>query len=107
MKCLQEIEEMKEMCCTGVERAKQLRIDEPSTQEKESKSAVNQLMVQLQELQDNVNSLSDAREFCDPETASSSGLSHVPSQPTRIPSPRAMISRGSCLQSVTRNSFGI
>ena len=84
-----------------------MRIDELSTQEKESKSAVNQLMVQLQELQDNVNSLSDAREFCDSETASSSGLSHVPSQPTRIPSPRAMISRGSCLQSVTRNSFGI
>ena len=59
--------------CTEAERAKQLRIDELSTQEKESKSSVNQLMVQIQELQDNVNSLSDARDISDPETASSSG----------------------------------
>ena len=42
-------------------------------------------MAQIQELQDKVNSLSDSREICDPETASSSGLSHVPSQPMRVP----------------------
>ena len=49
---------------------------------------VNQLMVQIQDLQDKVNSLNEAKEFCDPETASSSGLSHLPSQPMKIPSPR-------------------
>ena len=69
------------------DRARQLRTDEISTQKEESKSTVNQLMVQIRELQDKVNSLNDAKEFHDPETASGSGLSHVPSQPLIIPSP--------------------
>ena len=55
-----------------------------------SKSAVNQLLVQVQELQDNVNSLSDAKSFFDPETANISRLSHVPSQLVSIPSPRGL-----------------
>ena len=46
------------------------------------------------------------KEFYDPETASRSGLSHVPSQPMSIPSPRGMFRRGSCLQPDTRNSLG-
>ena len=33
-------------------------------------------------------------------------LSHIPSQPVSIPSPRGLISRDSCLQLDTRNSFG-
>ena len=41
-------------------------------QKEESKSTVNQLMVQIPELQDKGNSLNDANEFYDPETASSS-----------------------------------
>ena len=49
--------------------------------EKESQSTVNQLTVQIQELQDKANSLNDGRDFHDPETASSSGLSHVPGHP--------------------------
>ena len=65
--------------------------DELSAQEEESKSAVNQLMVQIQEPQDKANSLSGAKEFFDPETASSSGLSHVPSQPVSVPSPRFLL----------------
>ena len=63
-------------------------------------------MTQIQELQDKENSSTDAKEFCDPETASSSGLSYVPSQPVSIPSPRGMISRDSCVQLDTRNSLG-
>ena len=63
-------------------------------------------MVQIQELQEKVKSLNDATEFYDPETASSSGLSHVPSLLVSVPSPRALICRDSCLQSDTRNSFG-
>ena len=43
----------------------------------------------------------------DPQIASSSALSHVPSQPMSIPSPRGSISRDSYLQLVTRNSLGI
>ena len=40
------------MCCTEADRAKQLRVDELSIQEKESTSTLNQLMVQIQELQE-------------------------------------------------------
>ena len=46
---------------------------------KKSQSAVNHCTVQIQEFQDKVNSLNDSREFFDPETASSSGFSHVAS----------------------------
>ena len=63
-------------------------------------------MVQIQELQDKANSLNDAKEFCDPETASSSGSIHVSSQPMTIPSPSGMIRRDSCLQPHARNSLG-
>ena len=62
-------------------------------------------MVQIQELQDKVNSLNDAKEFYDPEIASISGLSSVPSQLMSIPSPRGLSSRNSCLQLATRNSL--
>ena len=53
-----------------------------------------------------MNSLSDAREFYDPEVASSSGLHHVPSHPMRVPSARGMIRRDSCLPLHERNSLG-
>ena len=82
-------------------------MEDLSIQEKESKSTVNQLMVQIQELQHKVNSPNDAREFFDPVTASSFGSSHVPSQPMSIPSLRELISHDSCLQLDTRNSFGM
>ena len=44
MKSLQEIEKLKNMCCTEAESGKQLRLDELSIQEKESQFTVNQLM---------------------------------------------------------------
>ena len=74
-KSYQAIEELIRICCAEAERARQLGIGELSAQEEEGKSTVNQLMVQIQELQDKVNALSDAKEFYVPETASSSGLS--------------------------------
>ena len=61
------------MCCTEAERARQLKSDELSTQKEESKFTVNQLMVQIEELQDRFNPLNDAKEFYDPENASTSG----------------------------------
>ena len=69
-------------------------------------STVRQLVNLIQELHDKVNALNDAKEFYDRETASSSGLSYVPSQPSRIPSPIGMISRDSYLPHETRNSMG-
>ena len=62
-----------------------MKYAELSTQQKENPSTLNLLMVQIQKLQDKVNSFNDAKEFCDPETASSSGLYHIPSQPMSIP----------------------
>ena len=48
----------------------------------------------------------EEKEFYDPETANSSGTSHVSSQPSSIASPRGMTSRDSCLPHYTRNSMG-
>ena len=63
----------------------------------------------IQDLQNKVNSMADAREFYDPETASSSEASHVPSQHLTTPSPRGMLSRDSGLpldtRCTTRNVF--
>ena len=60
-------------------------------------SSVDQLKSQIQDLQDKVNALNEEKEFYDPETASSSGSLQVPSQPSRIPSPRCMLGRDSGL----------
>ena len=38
----------------------------------------SEVMAQIRKLQNKVNSLSDAREFYDPESESSSGATHVP-----------------------------
>ena len=55
MRSVQEIDELKTLCCTAAERAKQFRIDEFSIQEKERKKiSVNQLVAEIQELQDKV-----------------------------------------------------
>ena len=90
-------------CCTEAEREQQLRRDELPRREKASQSAVNLLAVQIQELQDEVNSLNDSRDFHDPEMASSSWLSHVPRHLVIVPSRRGMLTRDSCLQPDTRN----
>ena len=41
---------------------------------------MSQMMARIQDLQNKANSLSDAREFYDLETRSSSGATHVPDQ---------------------------
>ena len=85
----QEIQEFQKFCCAEADRARQLKYDELCTQQKENPYAIDLVMAQIQDLQNKVNSLSDATEFYDPETASSSGLSHVP---------RGLIRRDSCLR---------
>ena len=54
-----------------------------------------------------MNSLTDARDFHDPEPASNSGASHVSSKPLNIPSSRGMLSLDPGLPLDTRNSMGI
>ena len=87
-----EIEELLRICCTETERARQLMSDELSTQKEESKSTLNQLLAQIQDLQHMLNSLNDVKEFHDPEIARSSGSSHFPSQLLSVPSLRGMLS---------------
>ena len=69
-------------------------------------TTVSQLMTQIQDLQKKVNSLSDVTEFFDPETANTSGATHVPIQPSTVPSPRTMPCRYSGLPRDTRNIVG-
>ena len=54
----QEIEELRSVCCEETDRARQARIDELSVHQVRNP-------IQIQDLQNKVNSLSDAREFCD------------------------------------------
>ena len=53
-----------------------------------------------------VNSLSDAREFYDPESGSSSGATHVPDRTSTIPSPRTLPRCDSGLPRDTQNGTG-
>ena len=57
-----EVKKLRKICCAEAARARQLRIDELSTPEEESKSTYGE----IQELQNKANSLSDAKEFHDP-----------------------------------------
>ena len=87
----QEIEELRRICCEEASRARQARIDELSMHQERNPTRLSQLSTQIQDLQNKVNSLSDAREFYDPESGSSSGATHVPSQPPTMLSPRTML----------------
>ena len=69
----QEIEELRRRCCEESDRARQAKLDELSVMQQRDPQTVSQLLAQMRESQDKVNSLSDAREFHDPETAGSSG----------------------------------
>ena len=101
-----EIEELRRICHEETERARQLRTGELHAQKIEEPSTMSQLLSQIRTLHDKVNALNELKEFHDPQTASSSGMSHVPSQPSRIPSPIGMLNRDSGLPHCTRNSMG-
>ena len=77
----QEIEELRRNSREEKEKARQCRNNELSMHQERDPSTVSRLLTQIQDLQDKVNSLADARELYDPETASSSRASYVPSQP--------------------------
>ena len=84
-----------------------MRIDECSKQElRESQTSIIELTSQIQDLQDRVNSMNDSRDFQAVESICSAGSSHVPSQPTVVPSLRGMLSRNRSLPPDMRNSLG-
>ena len=103
----QEMEELRRTCCEETDPARQTGIDELSMHQERNPTTVSHLLTQTQDLQNKVNSLSDARDFYDPETASSSGATHAPSQPCTTPSPRTMPCCDSGLPHDTRNSGNV
>ena len=103
----QEVEELRSICCEEADRARQARSDELSMQQERNLTTVGQMMAQIRELQNKVNSLSDAREFYDPESGSSSEATHVPDRTSTILSPRTLPRCDSGLQGDTLNGGSI
>ena len=103
----QEIEELRRICCEETDRARQARIHELSFHRERKPTTVSQLMAQFREVQNKVNSLSDAGEFYDPESRSSSGATHVPDRTSTILSPRTLLRCDSGLPRNTLNGTGI
>ena len=58
----QEIEELRRICCEERDRARQARIDELSVHQERNPTTMSQLLTQIQDLQNKVNSFSDARD---------------------------------------------
>ena len=103
----QEIEELRSICCEEANRARQARIDELSMHQERNPTTVRQMMAQVQGSQNKVNSVSDAREFYDPDSGSSSGASHVPDRTSTILSLRTLLRCDSGLPRDTPNGKGI
>ena len=76
-------------------------------QQQRNAGTVSQMMAQIRDLQNRVNSFSDAREFYDPESRSSSGATHVPDQTSTILSSRTLPRCDSGLPRNTQNCTGI
>ena len=85
-----EIVEMRSTCYEEADRARQARSDELwrlFMQQEWNPTTVSLMMAQIRELQNKVNSLSDARASHDPESGRSSGATHVSDRTFTILSP--------------------
>ena len=75
-------------------RAPELRVDEVSVHMlRDNRETIQQLTSQLQQMQEQMNSMNYSGDFQDVESNYSGSLSHVSSQPAMIPSSRALLSR--------------
>ena len=92
---IRSMHEMGEM-----KRAHELRVDEVSVQTlRENHETTQKLTSQLQEMQEQMNSINDSGEFQEVESNYSGRLSYVSSQPAMTPSSRSMLSRDKRLSS--------
>ena len=103
----QEIEEFRRICGEETEQARQARGQELSLKQRRNPATVSQTIAQIQDSQNKVNSLSDAREFYDPESGSSSGATHIPDQTSTILSSMTLPRCDSGLPRNTKNCTGI
>ena len=91
-----------------MKRAQELRVDEVSVQKlRENHVTIQKLTSQLQEMQDQMNSMNDSGEFQEVESNYSGRLSYVSSQPAMIPSSLSMLSRDKRLPLDTWNTSGL
>ena len=91
-----------------LKRAQELRVDKVSQQKlRENHEIIQKLTSQLQEMQDQMNSMSGSGEFQEVESNYSGRLSYVSSQPAVIPSSRSMLSRDKRLPLDTWNTSGL
>ena len=101
-----QIRNMHEMGVT--KRAQEQRIDEVSGQKlRENHETIQQLTSQLQQMQEQVNSMNASGDFEDVESNYSGKWSYVSSQPVMIPSARALLSRDKRLPLDTWNQSGL
>ena len=101
-----QIRSMHEM--GGMKRAQELRVNEISVQKiRENHETIQKLTSQLQEMQEQMNSMNDSGEFQEVESNYSGRLSYVSSQRTMIPSSRSMLSRDKRLPLDTWNTSGL
>ena len=78
-----------------MKRARELRVDEVSVQKfSENHETIQKLTSQLQDMQDQMNSMTDnSGDLQEVESNYSGRLSHVSSQPAMIPSSRSPLNR--------------
>ena len=92
----------------NMKSAKELRVDEASVHKlRESHGTIQRLTSQLQEMQEQMNSIKDSREFQEVESSYSGRLSYVPSQSAVIPSSRSMLRTDKRLPFDTWNTSGL
>ena len=91
-----------------MKRAQLQQYDEFSMQKlRENHVTIQKLTSQLQQLQEQMNSMSDSREFQELESNHSGRLSYVSSQLAMIPRSRSLLSRDKRLPLDTRNQSGV
>ena len=101
-----QIRNMHEMGET--ERAQELRVDEVSVQKlSENRETIQQVTSQLQQMQEQMNSVNDSGDFQHVESNFSGKLSYVSSQLAMIQSSRSMLGRDKRLPLDTWNQSGL
>ena len=89
-------------------RAEEQRIDQVSVQTlRGNHETIQRVTSQLQQMQEQMNSLYDSGDFQDVESNFSGSLCHVSSQPVMIPSCRSLLSRDKRLPLDTWNQCGL
>ena len=103
----EEIEELRRICYEEANQVRSLQVEDLSLRQERDPNTVSRPLKHIhQELQDQVSSWAEAKEFHDLDTASSSGVSHVPSQPVIVPSSRETHGRDSGLPTTTQDTTG-